>query len=59
MIKQKKILLLKVGLKELIESYPNSFNTFIKSELKQLAIKEEDIDYKNCLKKFFLMVSIF
>ena len=59
MIKQKKILLLKVGLKELIESYPNSFNTFIKSELKQLAIKEEDINYKNCLKKFFLMVSIF
>ena len=59
MIKPKKILLLKVGLKELIESYPNSFNTFIKSELKQLAIKEEDIDYKNCLKKFFLMVSIF
>ena len=59
MIKQKKILLLKVGLKELIESYPNSFNTFIKSELKQLAIKEEDIDYKNCLKKFFVMVSIF
>ena len=42
----KNIVLLKDGLKELIESYPNIFGTFVKNELKKLAAREEDIDYK-------------
>ena len=50
--KRKNIILLKDGLKELTESYPNSFNTFIKSKLKQLGIKE-DIDYKKLSQEIF------
>ena len=42
----KNIVLLKDGLKELIESYPNIFDTFVKNELKKFAAREEDIDYK-------------
>ena len=42
--KAKNKMLLKDGLKELIESYPNLFSTFVKSELKGLATSEENID---------------
>ena len=41
-----KIVHLKNGLKELIESYPNLFSTNVKNKLKRLGIREEDIDYK-------------
>ena len=44
--KTKNIILLKDRLKELTKSYRNFFNTFTKNELKQIATKEEDIDYK-------------
>ena len=44
--KIKNIILLKDGPKELIELYPNIFRTFVKNELKELAAKEEEIDYK-------------
>ena len=49
----KSIVLLKDGLEELIESYPMSFSTFIKNELKQLGTKEKDIDYKKLLQEIF------
>ena len=42
----KNVVLLKDGLKELIESCPNIFGTFVKNEVEQLAAKEERIDYK-------------
>ena len=40
----KNIVLLKDGLKELIQSYPKIFNTFVKNELEPVAAKEENID---------------
>ena len=43
---KKNVILLKGGLKELIESYPSTFNTFLRNEVRELATKEEDIDYK-------------
>ena len=43
----KNVVLLKDGLKELIESYPNTFNTIVRNEVREPAAKEEDIDYKN------------
>ena len=51
--------LLKDGLKELIESYPDSFRTFVKSELKQLATSDENFDYKKLSQEIFLMVLVF
>ena len=42
----KNIVLLKDGFKELIESYPSMFDTFMKNEMRQLAAKEKHIDYK-------------
>ena len=51
--KTKNIILLKDRLKELTKSYPNFFNTFTKNELKQLATKEEDIDYKKLSEEIF------
>ena len=51
--------LLKDGLKELIESYPDSFRTFVKSELKQLATSDENIDYKKLSQDIFLMALVF
>ena len=51
--------LLKDGLKELIESYPDSFRTFVKSELKQLATSDENIDYKKLPQDIFLMALVF
>ena len=49
----KNIVLLKNGLKELIELYPNIFNTFAKNELKELATRGEDIDYKKLPQEIF------
>ena len=40
-------------MKELIESYPSIFDTFVKSELEQLAAKEKDIDYKKLSQEIF------
>ena len=51
--KTKNIILLKDGLKELIELYPNIFSTFVKNELKKLAAKKEDIDYKKLSQEIF------
>ena len=51
--KTKNIALLKNGLKELIELYPNIFSTFVKKKLKELAAKEEDIDYKKLSQDIF------
>ena len=55
----KSIALIKDGLEELIKSYPTSFSTFVKNELKHLATKKKNIDHKNCLKIFFLMALVF
>ena len=49
----KNIVLIKDGLKELIESYPSIFSTFVKNEPKQLAAREEDIEYKNLSQEIF------
>ena len=55
----KSIVLLKDGLKELIESYPMTFSTFVKNELKQFATKEKNIDFKKLsLKRFFFMALV-
>ena len=35
-----------MGWKKKIKSYPTSFKTFVKDEVKHLAIKKKDIDYK-------------
>ena len=51
--KAKNKTLSKDGLKELIESYPNSFSTFVKSKLKQLATNKENAEYKSCPRRFF------
>ena len=57
---KKNVILLKDGLKELIESYPSTFNTFLRNEVRELATKEEDIDYKILSQEiFFLLVLIF
>ena len=42
----KNIVLIEDGLKQLIESLPNLFDTFVKNELKELATREEDIGHK-------------
>ena len=42
----KSIVLIKDGLEELHKSYPTSFSTFVKNELKHLATKKKDIDHK-------------
>ena len=42
--KTKNKTLLKDGLKELIQSYPDSFSTFMKSEQEQLATSEKNTD---------------
>ena len=55
----KSIVLLKDGLEELIKSYPMYFSTFVKSELKQLAASEENIDYKKMSQEIFLMALVF
>ena len=58
--KAKNKTLLKDGLKELIWSYPESFSTFAKSELTQLAASEENIDKKKLLQEIcFLMALVF
>ena len=49
----KNVVLLKHGLKELMESYPSTFNTFVKTEVRELAAKEEDIDYKKLSQEIF------
>ena len=49
----KSVVLLKDGLEELIKSYPTSFITFVKNELKQLKTKEKDIDYKKLSQEIF------
>ena len=49
----KNIVLLKDGLKKLIESYPSIFDTFVKNELKQFAAKEEHMDYKKLSQEIF------
>ena len=54
----KSIVLLKDGLEELIESYRTSFSTFEKNNLKQLATKEKDIDYKQLSQNNFLMALV-
>ena len=46
-------------MKELIESYPNIFSTFVKNELKQITAKEEHVDYKKFSQEIFFMTSIF
>ena len=46
-------MLLKDGLKELIKSCPGPFSTFVRSELKQLATSEENIDKKLLQEIFF------
>ena len=53
------IVLIKDGLEELIKSYPTSFSTLVKNELKHLATKEKILTTKNCLKIFFLMALVF
>ena len=45
--------LVKDGLEELIKSYPTSFKTFVKDEVKHLAIKKKDIDYKKLSQDVF------
>ena len=50
---KRNIVLLKNGLKELIESIPNIFSTFVKNELKEVAAKEEHIDYKKLPQEIF------
>ena len=54
----KNVVLLKDGLKELIESYPNTFNTIVRNEVREPAAKEEDMTTKTYLKRFFLMALI-
>ena len=49
----KNVVLLKDGLKELIESYPSIFNSFVRNEVRELAAKEEDIDYKKLSQEIF------
>ena len=49
----KNVVLLKDGLKELIESYPSVFNSFVRNEVRELAAKEEDIDYKKLSREIF------
>ena len=49
----KNIVLLKDELKELSQSYPNIFNTFVKNELEQPAAKKENIDYKKLSQEIF------
>ena len=44
---------LKRETEKLIKSYPDFFSTFVKSELKQLATSEENIDNKKLLKEIF------
>ena len=53
MMRQKNVVLLKDGLKELIESYPRTFNTSVRNEARELAAKEEDIDYKRLSQEIF------
>ena len=50
---KKNVILLKDGLKELIESYPSTFNTFLRNEVRELATKEKDIDYKILSQEIF------
>ena len=50
---KKKGFLKNYGLEELIKSYPTSFITFVKNELKQLKTKEKDIDYKKLSQEIF------
>ena len=45
--------MLKDGLKELIESYSDSFRISAKSELKQLTTIKENIDYKKLSQEIF------
>ena len=51
-------MLLKDRPKELIESYPDTFSTFVKSKLKQHATSEENIDYKKLWQEIFLKVLV-
>ena len=51
--KAKNNMLLKYGLKKLIKSYRGRFSTFVRSELKQLATSEENIDKKLLQEIFF------
>ena len=55
--KAKNNMLLKDGLKELTKSYRGRFSTFVRSELKQLATSEENIDKK--LLQEILMALVF
>ena len=50
--------MLKDGLKELIESYSDSFSISAKSELKQLTTIKENIDYKKLSHEIFLIEKI-
>ena len=51
--------LLQDGLKELFESYPYYFSTFVKNELKQLATSEKNIEYKKFSQDFFFFCFFF
>ena len=42
----KNLVLLTDGLKKLIKSYRSTFNNFVRNEVRELAAKEKDIDYK-------------
>ena len=51
--KTKNVVLLKNGLKELFESHPSTFNTFVRNEVRELAAKKEDIDYKKLSQEIY------
>ena len=49
----KNAVLLKDGLKELIESYPSTFNIFVRNKVREFAAKEENINYKKLSQDIF------
>ena len=49
----KNTVLLKNGLKGLIESYLSTFDTFVRNEVRDLAAKEEDVDHKKLSQEIF------
>ena len=49
----KNAVFLRDGLKESIASHSSTFNTFVRNEVRELAAKEEDIDYKKLSQEIF------
>ena len=49
----KNAVFLRDGLKESIASHSSTFNTFVRNEVRELAAKEKDIDYKNLSQEIF------